>query len=82
MKKPLTINEDSLAFRWVRFCLNTTGRISNADVIKAQGRGFKNQTEWLYLVIEHLRKNHKMKITVENYYSKFFDFHRVTYKKL
>jgi len=80
MKKQ-KINEASLAFRWVRFCLNTAGRISNVDVIKQQGIGFKHRTEFLYLVIEHLRKEHKMKIGVENYYSKFWNFHRVNYYK-
>ncbi len=76
------INENGLAFRWVRFCLNTAGRISNVDVIRQQGIGFKQETAFLHEVIEHLRKKHKMKIKVENFYSKFFDFHRVTYKKV
>ena len=73
--------ENSLGFRWVKFCLNTSGKISNTDVIKQQGIGFKQETEWLYKAIEILRKKYKMKIEVENYYSKFWDFHRVTYRK-
>ncbi len=77
------INEASLAFRYVRFCLNVAGQVSNVNIVKHQPKGAKSQrVEWLHLVIEHLRKNEKMKIGVQNNYFKICDFHCVTYINL
>lgn len=74
------INEASLAFRYVRFCLNVSGKVSNANIVKHQPTGQKSQrVEWLHLVIEHLRKHEKMKIGVQHNYFKILNFHCVTY---
>ena len=74
------INEASLAYRYVRFCLNVAGQVSNANIVKHQPIGEKTQrVKWLHLVIEHLRKHEGMKIGVRNNYFKIADFHCVTY---
>jgi hypothetical protein len=74
------INEASVAFRYVRFCLNVAGHVSNTNIVHHQPTGHKSQkVDWLHLVIEHLRKNERMKIGVEHRYFKICDFHQVKY---
>ena len=77
------INTASIAFRYVRFCLNVAGQVSNANIVKHQPLGKKSQrVEWLHLVIEYLRKHERMKIGVRNDYFSLCDFHCVTYLNL